>query len=119
MMKLDPSTPNLLIPKLLDHVELKKNMDEAIQVRKIVGSKYQHANQSFFETTNKLVKTQRGHWVVELALVVPTITDCGKCKMCMDKPKFGGPGKQNNGVYWESVKTILPNHLWKSWLTLS
>ena len=23
-----------------------------------------------------------------------TSTDCGKCKMCLDKPKFGGLGKQ-------------------------
>ena len=68
-------------------------MDKAVKVRRIVRSKYQHANQPFFETTGKLAKTQRTLGC-GTCTGCTTTTDCGKCKMCLDKPKFGGPGKQ-------------------------
>ena len=92
-MKLDPSIPDLSIPELLNRVELEKRHEQGRQGDEIVGTKYQHANQPFFDTTGKLAKTQRTLGC-GTCTGCTTTTDCGKCKMCLDKPKFGGPGKQ-------------------------
>ena len=31
--------------------------------------------------------------------------DCGTCPMCLDKPKYGGPGKKKNAVLKENTNS--------------
>ena len=47
----------------------------------------------FCVVTGKRAKTQRTLGC-GTCTGCTTTTDCGKCKMCLDKPKFGGPGKK-------------------------
>jgi len=45
------------------------------------------------------------------------LSDCGKCKFCIDKPKFGGPGKKKCCIVRKcerNVTTMSSTHLSES-----
>lgn len=90
-IKLDPTIPDLSIPELLSRVNLEERQGQSCKGNE--HSAIYLISAYTFLVTVKHAKTQRTLGCGICTGCTSSI-DCGKCRMCLDKPKFGGPGKR-------------------------
>ena len=89
-IKLNPAIPDLSIPELQEHIQNEESSTH--QMTKPGQNSFTSTCSNFHDAYQNTVangKLQCGH--CENCLLK---SDCGKCKMFLDKKKFGGPGKK-------------------------